>query len=90
LEGAGVSATAEVLEEKKFVLQIMDDSGHSEVQWDPDDEEEVAKAKEAFEAAIKKGYYAYTLKPGGTQGEIIKTFDPTAGRIVMRPPMVGG
>lgn len=83
-------ATEVLVEAAKSTLQILDTSGHTEVQWDPDDKKEVKAAKETFDQAIKDGYTAFSLEPDGKKGELIRTFDPTAGRIVMQPRMVGG
>ncbi len=74
----------------RSLLEVMDPTGHTEVQWDPDDPEEVRKAEETFNEMIKRGYAAYRMNAEGKQGEQIRKFDAYAGRILMSPPMKGG
>ena len=85
-----MTAAVEITGPSKGVLQIMDVTGHTEMQWDPDDDAEVRKAQAAFDAALKNGYAAFALEPGGREGRQIRSFDKTAGRILMRPALVGG
>ena len=75
---------------EEFVIEIMDDSGHSRVLWDPDDAAEVAKAEKAFNDARAEGYAAFVYGVGNKPGKVLTKFDPYAGRILMRPPMAGG
>jgi hypothetical protein len=71
-------------------MSILDRTGDMKVTWDPANPAEVEMARAQFEAAKAKGYAAYTLGEGGATGEVIKKFDPSARRIILRPQMVGG
>lgn len=68
----------------------LDHTGHTEVKWDPDNEIEVASAKASFDVAVGKGYLAFKLNADGSTGEQIRTFDPNAKQIVLRPQFRGG
>jgi hypothetical protein len=59
--------------------------------WNPDNETETKLAKKAFDNAKKEGFIAYTVDPDtGRAGEVMRTFDPQAGKVIMRPPVRGG
>lgn len=75
---------------KKNEMAIMDHTGDTKLMWNPDNETEVKVAREMFDSLTKKQYIAYTVKKDGEPGEVIKTFDPKAGKIIMIPPVVGG
>lgn len=65
--------------------------GDVKLHWDPEDPESLANAREAFRRARAKGFRAYRTPPGGRgTGEVITEFDPAAGEIWMRAPVVGG
>lgn len=72
------------------VMNVLDRTGDTRIEWDPAVREEVSIAKKAFEAAKKKGYLTYKLDSHGNQGELIREFDPRAERIVATPQTVGG
>lgn len=72
-------------------MAIMDRSGDSKLIWDKDNADEVENAKRTFDDLKKKGFIAYKVEgEQGDKGEIIKKFDPTAERLIMAPPLVGG
>lgn len=82
-----------VTEEPAHVLHIPDASGDTRIMWNPRDKAEVATAEAAFDAARAKGMLAYRIddetgKP--KTGEVIRTFDKKAGKIVMAKPTQGG
>ena len=64
--------------------------GDLKVMWDPKNEDEVEAANEQFDALIDKGYAAYSVKKDGEQGKKITKFSPSAGKIIMVPPIGGG
>lgn len=72
------------------VMEIMDRTGDTKKIWDPNKPVEVEDARRSFEELRKKGYAAYKVNEDGTAGEVIREFDPSAGRVIMRPPMAGG
>lgn len=65
-------------------------SGDTKIIWDPEKEEEVEVARNAFDKLKKKGYYAYKVKADGKKGVVTHTFDPKAEKIIMALPMRGG
>lgn len=71
-------------------LRVMDNTGDTKTTWNPDNQDEVDAARATFDALKKKRYIAYTVKDNGKKNEIIKTFDPSLGMIIMIPPVVGG
>ncbi len=74
----------------KPMLHIMDRTGDTRLEWNPNDPVSVASAKAGFDAAKAKGYYAYRTRADGSKGEIIHEFDPNAEKIIMAPQIVGG
>lgn len=75
---------------KEMELRVIDHTGDSKTIWNPDNQDEVDAAKATFDALKKKNYIAYTVKANGKKNEIIHSFDPELGKIIMVPPMVGG
>lgn len=72
------------------VLEVMDLTGDTKVHWDKSNPIEVEAAKASFDVSRKKGYAAYKLNSDGSTGDLIREFDPSAERILMRPAMAGG
>ena len=76
---------------EEHVLSIADPSGDTRIMWDPKNKDEVATAKAAFDAAKAKGMLAYMVDPeSADKGEVIRTFDPKAGKIIMSRQLQGG
>lgn len=71
-------------------LHVLDHTGDSRTIWNPENQDEVDAAKEMFNRLKRKGYLAYKVDETGGKGEQIREFDPTAGRIIMSPQLVGG
>lgn len=71
-------------------MQIMDQTGHTSVTWDPEIRAEVRVARESFDSLIKEGYSAFRVDEDDERGERITTFDPEAGKIMMVPQLKGG
>lgn len=71
-------------------MRVMGSGGDYKVVWDPEDADEVATAKKAFDDLRKKGHNAYEVGRKGKQGDLIREFDPEAGQIILAPPMQGG
>jgi hypothetical protein len=72
------------------VLEIMDHTGDTKLEWSHSVKVEVDAARASFDLHKKKGYLAYKMLPGGGRGEVITEFDPAAERIIMAPPVQGG
>lgn len=78
-------------------MQIMDRTGHTTVTWKPDDAGSVKDAAKKFKEMIKEGYTAFAMDVVSTngvtveqKGKRITEFDPTAGKIMLIPQLVGG
>ena len=72
------------------VMNVLDRTGDTRIEWNPAVPAEVSMAKKAFDEAKKKQYLTYKLDANGNQGELIREFDPRAERIVATPQTVGG
>jgi hypothetical protein len=71
-------------------LIVLDETGDSRVQWDRNNPEQVAAARARFDELKAKRYLAYKVDASGNQGEVINKFDPSAERIILHTPMIGG
>jgi len=71
-------------------MRILDGSGDTKVVFDPENEDEVEAAEAQFDSLIEKGFTAYSVKKDGSQGKIMKKFNPKAGKIIMIPQLEGG
>jgi hypothetical protein len=79
------------------VMNIMDLTGHTTMTWKPDDPASCADAEKKFAEMLERGYTAFAMEMVSTngvtveqQGRRIKKFDPTAGKIMLIPQIVGG
>lgn len=71
-------------------LRVMGREGDVKVIWDRNNPDEVATAKASFDELRGKGHLAYKVRAKGEKGEMIRTFDPNAEKIILAPPMAGG
>lgn len=72
-------------------LAIMDKTGDTKLMWTVGNQAEMDAAKELFEKLRKQGYLAYkAVGEKGDKGEVLTSFDPEAGRIIMVPALKGG
>lgn len=71
-------------------MSVMDLSGHTEVHWDPENDEETRTAREMFDAMRAKGYQAFRIGLMGGKGRRIDAFDPQAEKMILIPHMAGG
>lgn len=77
---------------KVHYICVLDHTGDTRQQWDPNKPDEVEAARATFDKMRKKGYAAYKVdkdKPT-EKGEVIRDFDPQAGMMILAPPMAGG
>ena len=88
--GAVMETEPLVVEEGHGVLCLLDESGDSRMQWDKNDPAQVAKAEARFKELKAKGYMGYRVNKKGDMGEVLAAFDPSAERIIMHSPLVGG
>jgi hypothetical protein len=71
-------------------MHVMDREGHTSVEWNPDNAEEVAVARATFEQMREKGYRAFRMRGSGQQGERMDSFDPRAEQMILVPQLRGG
>jgi hypothetical protein len=72
------------------VLCVLDRSGDTKIMWSKSSDPEVENARKTFDDLRKKGYVAYRTAKEGDRGEVMRTFDATAERMILVPPMAGG
>jgi hypothetical protein len=68
---------------------IMDRSGDTRHQFDPDDASAVAEAEKRFIELTEAGFIAAKRTGNGTS-ELIRVFDPAVQETVFIPRLVGG
>lgn len=71
-------------------LATMNSTGDTKLYWSVGAPAEVEAARETFNKLRGKGYLAFRMQPGGTQGAQITEFDPGAEQIILAPAMRGG
>lgn len=71
-------------------ISVLDGTGDTRVQWRKTDPDETRAARSSFDDYRTKGYAAFKVNAAGNKGEQIDAFDPTAERMILVPPMVGG
>lgn len=72
-------------------MEVLDHTGDSKFQWDPEKPAEVAAARAQFDSLRVKGYDAFRVTSrDGSKGQIMQEFDPGVGQMIMSPRMVGG
>jgi len=71
-------------------LIILDHTGDSRLQWNPNDAAQTEAARKRFDELKSRRYLMYTVDPAGNQGRVIQDFDPTLGRIIAHQQMIGG
>jgi hypothetical protein len=76
--------------EPKGELVIMDHTGDTKIIWDKGKAAEVDHARDTFDRFKAKGYMAYKVDSKGDKGEVIKSFDPSAEKMILAPATVGG
>lgn len=65
--------------------------GDLRLMWDRGNEAEVGTARETFEKMTREGHVAYRATgKQGDRGEVMRTFDPEAERIIMVQQNRGG
>jgi hypothetical protein len=68
---------------------VIDTSGDTRHQFDPDDAAAVAEAEKRFGELIGKGFIA-AKRTGNGNSELIRHFDPAAQETLFIPRLVGG
>jgi hypothetical protein len=68
---------------------VMDRTGDTRHQFDPNDELEVAESRKRFKELTDAGYTAAKRTGDGTS-ELLRQFDPTAHETLFFPRLKGG
>ena len=68
---------------------IMDQTGHSTIEFDQKNTVELKEAMERFDDLVKKGY-APAVKGEDGKHRVTRTFDPSAEETLFQPQLVGG
>jgi hypothetical protein len=76
-------------ENRTSTLLVMDRTGHSTFEFDPNDSTAVGAAMEQFQALIEQGYTASEHTGKGTQRKVTE-FDPYRTETLFHPRLVGG
>lgn len=72
-------------------MHVMDPTGDTKIIWDKDNPDEVANARRTFEDLVtNKRFTAYRVDDTGDRSAVIREFDPTAEKLIIRPAMQGG
>jgi hypothetical protein len=71
-------------------MNIMDGSGHRQVNWNMSNAKEIAVARMTFDRLVKQGFSAFGAMNRSGPMKTITTFDPTMEELVMVPRIVGG
>jgi hypothetical protein len=69
---------------------IMDGSGDTRHEFDSSDQESVARAERRFQELTDKGFRAVALGRNGSDGEVLRSFDPKVERTLFIPQLRGG
>ncbi len=73
------------------LIEAMGPEGDTKNIWDPDNPDEVEAAKATYDRLVAKGYRAFAVTgKDGEKGDQIDKFDPSAGRMILCPPLQGG
>lgn len=81
----------------RHVANVLTREGDIEIKWDPENDEECAAAKKAFEELLKEGYEAYVLEGSDILDKVlgsdaskvgIEEFDSRSGELLMAKKVV--
>lgn len=72
------------------MMEVMDPTGHTEVNWDAENADEVEVARETFDRMTARGYRAFRTDGKGGQGTRMGSFDPAAESIILVAHLQGG
>jgi hypothetical protein len=74
-----------------IIHTLHQDHGDIRKIWDPEDDDDVADARRSFEDLTSKGYRIYRAEgKKGDRGELMRKFEPGAGRLIAVKQNVGG
>lgn len=78
------------LESPVGTMNIMDESGHRQMNWSMSNAKEIAAAQKTFDRLVKQGYAAFGSPDSVAPKRTMAAFDPTMEEVVMVPRIVGG
>lgn len=81
----GVMNEFKLLNEFKF----LDQNGHTTTAWDPENGEELERARSIYEALLRRGYRAFGIEEHG-EARALERFDPSETETLFVPPIQGG
>ena len=70
-------------------FKVLDPNGHTSTTWNPQDDEEVRRARRVYEALVRRGYRAFGLQKDGGGGSQ-QGFDPREKETLFVPPLHAG
>jgi hypothetical protein len=74
-----------------IIHTLHQDHGDIRKIWDPEEPDDVADARRSFKDLTSKGYRIYRAEgKKGDRGEIMREFEPAAGRLIAVKQNVGG
>lgn len=65
-------------------------AGDTKTTWNPRNPDEVEAAQTMFNKLIERGFRIYKVSEEGKAAEIMRTFEPMAGKLIAVPRVVGG
>jgi hypothetical protein len=80
-----------VATDSQILMSMMTGYGDLKKIWNAANQDEVEDARRSFNHLVKdKKYLAFRVNSDGSNGEQIREFDASAGKMVMVPPVAGG
>jgi hypothetical protein len=70
-------------------FKVLDPDGHTSTLWDPDNAEDVERAKRAYEKLVRRGYRAFHMEKSG-DGRLREGFNPREKDTLLVPPIHAG
>lgn len=70
-------------------FKVLDPEGHSSRTWNPEDAEEVERARREYEALVRRGYRPFRLDQEA-QGRSQQRFNPEEKQTLLVPPIHAG
>ena len=71
-------------------MRVIGTEGDTKVIWDTRNEIEIDAARKQFDSLVEKGFTAYRVDKDGDKDGKMKSFDKTAGKIILVPAIAGG
>ena len=80
-----------VMDEFKLLneFKLLDANGHSTTAWDPENGEELERARRTYEGLLRRGYRAFAIEKHG-EARALERFDPNETETLFVPPIQGG